>query len=183
MSGVDKPAIEVGGRSLLSRAVAAVADADTVVVVGPQRPLATPVTWVREDPPGTGPVAALAAGLAATGPADEVAVLAADLPRVSAHTVARLRAALAADPAAAGALLVDADGRHQWLLGVWRHDRLAAAMPADPANQALGRTLRTLPVVVVPAHGSEADDVDTPADLAAVEAALEAALEAAPEDD
>jgi molybdopterin-guanine dinucleotide biosynthesis protein A len=169
MSGVDKPAIEVGGRSLLARAVDAVAAAETVVVVGPQRPLATQVTWTREDPPGTGPVAALVAGLAATGPADEVAVLAADLPRVSARTVDRLRAALAGDPAAAGALLVDEGGRHQWLLGVWRYDRLAAALPADPANQALGRTLRALPVVTVPAEGREADDVDTPADLSALE--------------
>jgi molybdopterin-guanine dinucleotide biosynthesis protein A len=164
LSGMDKPAIEVGGRSLLARAVAAVADAEQVVVVGPERPLDREVTWTREDPPGTGPLAALAAGLAALGPADEVAVLAADLPGVTEHTVRRLRAALGDR---AGAVLTDADGHRQWLLGVWRRDALQAVLPENPANQSLRRTLGTLPIVEVPAEPGEAADVDTPDDLAA----------------
>jgi molybdopterin-guanine dinucleotide biosynthesis protein A len=185
---MDKPAIEVGGRSLLARAVAAVADADPVVVVGPERPLDRPVTWAREDPPGTGPLAALAAGLAALGPTDEVAVLAADLPNVTPATIRRLRSALTGScpegalrdvqrpeghlqdtRRPAGAILTDADGHRQWLLGVWRHDALQAAMPADPAGKSLGRTLGTLPLVEVAAEPGESDDVDTPADLAGLD--------------
>lgn len=165
LSGIDKPAIEVGGRSLLARAVAAVADAEQVVVVGPERPLDRAVTWTREDPPGTGPVAALAAGLAALGPADVVAVLAADLPNVAQATVRRLRDALGDH---AGAVIKDEEGRRQWLLGVWRGVPLRGAIPDDPANKSLGRTLGALPLVEVPAQPGEADDVDTPADLAAL---------------
>ena len=179
LSGMDKPAIEVGGRSLLARAVAAVADAERIVVVGPERPLDRPVTWAREDPPGTGPMAALAAGLAALGPSDVVAVLAADLPNVTPTTVHRLRSALAAASCPeghlpgiqplVGAVLVDAEGRRQWLLGVWRGVPLRNAIPGDPAGKSLGRTLGTLPLVEVPADPGEADDVDTPADLAALD--------------
>jgi molybdopterin-guanine dinucleotide biosynthesis protein A len=166
LSGMDKPAIEVGGRSLLAHAVAAVADAEDVVVVGPRRPLDRAVTWTREDPPGTGPLAALAAGLAALGQADEVAVLAADLPNVTLDTVRRLRAALADH---AGAVLVDHEGHRQWLLGVWRGKPLREAIPADPAGLSLGRTLGALPLVEVPAESGEANDVDTPGDLAALD--------------
>ena len=53
LGGADKPGLEVGGLPLLERVVAAVADADIVVVVGPQRALALPrpVLWCEEQPP------------------------------------------------------------------------------------------------------------------------------------
>ncbi|WP_205669086.1 molybdenum cofactor guanylyltransferase [Amycolatopsis suaedae] len=162
LGGQDKPLLEVGGSSLLARAVAALAGADPVVVVGPPRPGVTGVRWAREDPPGGGPVAALAAGLAAVPGDGELAVLAGDLAGVTASTVDRLRAAAAA---ADGAVLVDADGRRQWLLGVWRAAALRAALPADPAGRSLRRTLGDLSIVEVVALPGEAADVDTPDDL------------------
>jgi molybdopterin-guanine dinucleotide biosynthesis protein A len=166
LSGVDKVALEVGGRTLLQRSLDAVAGADPVIVVGPRRPVPG-VVWTREEPPASGPVAGLAAGLAVV-PAGvtEVAVLAADLLNVAADTVARLRSALRGAPDAGGAVLVDAAGVRQWLIGVWRADAVRHALPADPAGRALHRVLGALALVEVAARPGEAADVDTPDDLA-----------------
>ena len=117
-------AIPLGGRDLLDRVLDAVPDADRVVVVGPSRPLPRPVAWRREDPPGGGPVAAIAAGLPATS-APLVAVLAGDL-FLTASAVCALRAAVGPDDD--GALLVDADGRAQLLAGVWRSAALRLSL-------------------------------------------------------
>jgi len=165
LSGVDKPAIEIAGRSLLDRAVASVAGADPVVVVGPRRALAVGVRWTREDPPGAGPLAALAAGLTEVGPLPAeatVALVAADLVNVVPDTIGRLRDGLGD---AAGAVLLDAAGQRQWLLGVWRLGPLRAALPAEVAGRSLRSVLSALPLVEVPAVGDEAADIDTPDDL------------------
>ncbi|MBB5110651.1 NTP transferase domain-containing protein [Micromonospora echinospora] len=95
MGGVDKPARPVGGRPMLHRVLAAVADADQRIVVGPSGPLPDEVRTTREEPPGGGPVAATAAGLALLDPATTtVALLAADLPLLTAAAVTELRRAL-----------------------------------------------------------------------------------------
>ncbi|MEV4319925.1 NTP transferase domain-containing protein [Actinocrispum sp. NPDC049592] len=65
LGGVDKVMLRVNGQTLLERSLDAVTGADPIVVVGPRRDIQAPVVWVREDPPGAGPLAALAAGLAA----------------------------------------------------------------------------------------------------------------------
>ncbi len=116
LGGADKPALRVGGTTLLDRVLDACAGAGTTVVVGPHRPTARPVTRTVEDPPGGGPVAALAAGLRRTT-ADLVLLLAADLPFVTARTVAAL---LAGVGEADGAVMVDPGGRDQPLLAVYR---------------------------------------------------------------
>jgi molybdopterin-guanine dinucleotide biosynthesis protein A len=171
LGGVDKPGLAIAGTTLLDRALTAVSDAEPVVVVGPHRPTGRPVRWTREDPPGCGPLAAVAAGLAAlsTGPAapDRVVLLAADLVGLWPDTVRRLLAALAADPGADGALLTDDTGHPQWLTGVWRLAALRAAMPADPAGGSLRSVLSGLTAVRLPARAGETADIDTPADLAA----------------
>lgn len=164
LSGVDKPLLEVGGISLLDKAIAALAGAEPIVVVGPERPGVTGVRWTREEPAGSGPLAALDAGLGLVD-GDEVAVLAADLAAVTATTIARLRAALSTKD---GAVLVDADGRRQWLIGVWRAERLVAAMPAQTSGKPLRATLSTLDVIEVRAEPGEAVDIDTPDDLHSV---------------
>nr|WP_225845064.1 NTP transferase domain-containing protein [Streptomyces sp. HPF1205] len=109
LGGADKPGLPMGGLMLLDRVLAACAGADRTVVVGPRRPTSRPVRWTREEPPGGGPLPALAAGLAALDDAhrsgadavegrlsEVVLVFAADLPFLTAATVDALAAALAA---------------------------------------------------------------------------------------
>jgi molybdopterin-guanine dinucleotide biosynthesis protein A len=168
LGGVDKPALLLDGRTLLDRALEAVGDADPVVVVGPRRPTARSVCWTREEPPGSGPVAALAAGLAELGPVPGVvALLAADLAAVTPGTVQRLCDALAAAPHAAGALLVDDGGSAQWLLGVWWADALRAAAQGIEPGGSLRSVLGPLDAVRVPERAGESADIDTESDLRA----------------
>jgi molybdopterin molybdotransferase len=161
--GADKPEQRVGGRRLLDIALAAVADADAVVVVGPPRDVPAGVTVVCEDPPGRGPVAALAAGLAALpdGPAD-IVVLAADLPRITPTAVTTLATARGDAPVA---LAVDDNGRLQYLAAVWDSAALAAALTAYPS-----RMRDLLPGNAVTCQVVDVDDVDTPEQLAAARA-------------
>jgi molybdopterin-guanine dinucleotide biosynthesis protein A len=179
----DKPGLIVGDAPMAVTVTAAVADAGArqVVLVGPDRPgLAASLTArlpgglavTREDPPGSGPVPALRAGLALIG-TPWVAVLAADLPFLHGAAVAELAGAAAAG-GEAGAVVADADGVVQWLAGCWRTERLRAAL-----EQYLGASLRGLlgplrPAVVRGAGPGAAPspwlDCDTPADLAAARA-------------
>ncbi|OEU90213.1 molybdopterin-guanine dinucleotide biosynthesis protein [Streptomyces abyssalis] len=97
LGGTDKPSLTVGARTLLDRVLSACADASTTVVVGPRRPTYRPVSWVREDPPGGGPLTALDAGLrSVTG--GTVLVLSADLPFLRPETVHALLAAVGVAP-------------------------------------------------------------------------------------
>jgi molybdopterin-guanine dinucleotide biosynthesis protein A len=170
MGGADKAVLQIGGVTLLERALAAVVAALEVVVVGSRVPTSRPVTWTVEDPPRGGPAAGLLAGLDrfASPPPELVAVLAVDMPRVHAGTVARLTWAVERDSGAAGAVLVDADGRRQTLAAVYRVAALAAARPG-PGGREHGLSMRALVgplrLAEVPAVGDEARDVDTWTDL------------------
>lgn len=165
LGGKDKPALELGGRSLLDIALDAVRQARAIVVVGPRRPVGRAVTWAREDPVGGGPLAALAAGLGAL-PDDSgmVIVLAADLPAVQAGTIhALLRTVGDVD----GAVAVDATGRPQPLLAAYRTAALEWAVAAigEPHGQPMRRLLDMLDLATLDV-GNAADDIDTPGDLA-----------------
>ena len=177
LGDVDKPGLaDRDGRTLLHSVLAAVSGA-LVVVVGPSRSLASGVLSVREHPPGGGPAAAVAVGCltlagspGGTGPLPAealVAVLAADLPHVTAATVARLCAAVQGDPEAAGAVLIDASGRRQHLVGVWRQGALLAAVRQRESwhGGALKELLAPIRVVESLALGDETIDIDTPDDL------------------
>ncbi|WP_280233613.1 NTP transferase domain-containing protein [Nocardia cyriacigeorgica] len=130
MGGVDKPAIVIGGRSMLNVALGAVAGCAQTVVVGPHRPELDPsVRQVREVPPGAGPVAAIGAGLRALGAeaAPRVVVLAADLPFLTEWAVADLLRR--SDQSGADAVFAaDESGRPQYLIGVWRRSALTARL-------------------------------------------------------
>lgn len=177
MGGVDKASIEVDGVTLLERSLAATLSAPEVVVVGEQVPTSRPVTWTVEDPPGGGPAAGLLAALDRfLATPDLVAVLAVDMPRVSAGTVARLTWAVEADTDVDGAVLVDPDGRRQPLAAVYRHAALSAARPGSLEEQhglPVRRLVEPLRLVGVVAVGDEARDVDTWEDLRDLRASYE----------
>ncbi|MEU4419184.1 NTP transferase domain-containing protein [Actinoplanes sp. NPDC024001] len=129
MGGADKPTLPVGGQSMLTRVLAAVHDADPRVVVGrvpPDLPVQVHVT--REEPPGGGPVAAAAAGLALV-PENIAftALLAADLPLLTGEAIDVLRLTMESAPME-GAVYRDAEGHLQVLCGVWRTAALRAAV-------------------------------------------------------
>jgi molybdopterin-guanine dinucleotide biosynthesis protein A len=166
LGGVHKPALVVGGRTLLDRVLDAVPAADPVIVVGPPQPVPPGALLTREEPAGGGPVAALAAGLAELDRAELVAVLAADLPFLTSAAVDALRAACTDD----GAILVDADGRDQYLAGVWRVAALERALAGfgDPQGGAMRRLVGGLTVARVALAGSAPApwfDCDDPQDL------------------
>ncbi len=166
--GVDKMALEVGDATLLSRVLDAVAAAQRTVVVGPRRDVrADDVVWCREQPPGAGPVAALAAGVPHTSAA-VVVVVAGDLPEL-APAVPVLVAALAGAPGADVVELVDADGRPNHLAAAWRRPALQTALtalgdPVDAAMRALMRHARHIEVADPAGWGRDCDTWDDLAD-------------------
>jgi molybdopterin-guanine dinucleotide biosynthesis protein A len=163
LGGVDKPQLKVGGRSLLDRVVAAVADASRVIVVGPAQPVTGEVTFCREEPPGGGPVAAIAASLPHTD-ADVIVVLAADLPWIA----PAVPALLGALPSSGMALLVDPSGRANYLAAAWRRVDLVTAL--DTLGAPAGVPARALASLVDQVHVTDEDgwgrDCDTWDDLA-----------------
>ncbi|MGO9783706.1 MAG: molybdenum cofactor guanylyltransferase [Streptosporangiaceae bacterium] len=199
LGGADKPGLTVGGRTLLDAVLAAGSEAGArqAVIVGPPRPGAgrlldgPPLRFVREEPPGAGPVPALRRGLAELGhpadpaypayPADPVAapwlaVLAADLPFLRvAHLRALLAAAAGEDGARHegaghdGAVLTDDEGRAQWLAGCWRTAALrrAAGGYSGASLHGLLAPLRPASVRITPGPGEPPPwlDCDTEADL------------------
>jgi molybdenum cofactor guanylyltransferase len=179
MGGAAKPFLRVGGVALLSRVLAAVPDADPAVVVGPPdlgMLLPAGVVLTQEDPPGGGPVAAAHAGLsrlARTGGAGPtvVALLAADLPFVTATVMARLWRELVTS-GAGGVVLVDGTGRPQWLCGLWLPGALAARVGVAPRGASLRDTVAGLRIHTVDADTAGAPawfDCDTQADLRTAE--------------
>lgn len=168
LGGVDKASLEHNGRTLLEHCLDALVDAHEVVVVGAAVPTSRPVTFTREEPAGGGPAAGLLAGLdALLRTPDQLAVLAVDMPQVTATTFRRLRDAAGGVD---GAFLADQDGRRQ-LAGVLDPSRLAGqvARVAPRLEDRHGLPLRTLldglDLVLLTPEGREATDVDTWADV------------------
>lgn len=148
MGGVDKPALPVGGLSMRDRVLAAVDDAAPRVLVGPGNGVADGVRVTREDPPGGGPVAATAAGLALLDPDTTlVALLAADLPLLTRTAIGDLLTHLDRERSVEGVCFVDADGRRQSLCGVWRVAALRAGLArlaAERGGNLAGAPVRAL---------------------------------------
>jgi molybdopterin-guanine dinucleotide biosynthesis protein A len=166
MEGRAKPALEVGGRSLLARVVSALVGAGRVIAVGPPVDTVVVDVWTREDPPGDGPASALAAGVAVVD-APFVAVIAGDLPFLTPPALTQLRHR--ADPVSV-AVAVDDQGRDQYLLAVWptivlRQSLAAAGARPGTSLRAVyaGASLRRVALDGTPPPWW---DCDTPAQLA-----------------
>lgn len=123
MGGGLKTLLPVAGVPMLHRVLTAAreAGADPIVVVGPSE-LDMHLGWAyrtQEDPPGGGPVAGIAAGLALCEEADEIAILGGDLPFLTADAITALRGAQAS---------VYKDERRQPMVSVWRAGALRDAV-------------------------------------------------------
>lgn len=172
MGGVDKPLLDVGGRSLLAIALDAAEQTGCapIVVAGPPRAaLADRAIWVREEPAHGGPAAAIVRALAAFGePVPPLTVvLACDLPEAEA-ALARLRAEAGSLPDGVDGRCLELDGRAQWLCGLYRTDALrsgAAALPGRGDGASVRSLLGGLRIETVAAGGALASDVDTWHDL------------------
>jgi molybdopterin-guanine dinucleotide biosynthesis protein A len=167
LGGIHKPAVQVGPHRLLDVAINALAAAQSIVVVGPQQPTDIAVSWTREDPPGGGPVAAIAAAISQCA-AEEVVVLAADLPFITAAAIDVLRAHRGT---AVASMAVDDLRRDQPLLACYDLAALRAAMPATAYNASMRELTRRLsalgPIDRVDLGGNPPVvwDCDTDADL------------------
>jgi len=161
--GGDKTRAALGATSVLDHLVQGLPPAWTVICVGAPRELSRPVRWCREEPPGGGPVAALAAAL--TRVTDPVVVaLGGDMPYAAAPAPS-LVARLAAEPDLDAVVGRDGGGRLQPLLAAYRAGALRAAVPDPPAGAPLMRVLDRLRTTVVPLEAPGTLDVDTRADL------------------
>jgi len=166
LGGVDKAEIDVGGRTLIGRAISATGWAQATVVVGPYRDVPGDVLTTQEDPPGGGPVAAVAAGLgllALDTAVDVAVVLACDMPFVDSAAVHRLVRELAERPSVDAVMYVDSDGRRQYLAAAYRTAPLTDAIAAvgDPAGASMRSVVAGLTVDEIAAHPDLTLDCDT----------------------
>ena len=171
LGGVDKAALDLGGHPLVDASLNAARGARTLVVVGrTSAPLPSRAVLTQEEPAGSGPAAGFARGLTSiTDPASWTLLLGCDVPGAG-DAVRRLLNASAAGAVADvdGFVLTDADGRAQWMLGLYRTASVRVAVDASAATNLSMRTLFAgLDLVRVPPAGREWHDVDTWADHAA----------------
>ena len=167
--GFDKATVRVGSETVATRAARVLGAVCTPLIeVGPGH---TGLPWVREDPPGSGPLAALVAGARALK-CERVLLLACDLVRVEPPV---LRVVAGWDGAASAVPVVD--GRRQLVCARYGADALAiAADVLATGERSLRALVARLDIDEIDAShwGAVADadafaDLDTPADLARLE--------------
>ena len=163
----DKAAMTIDGTSALDHLLACLPQMIPVVVAGPARPTARPVTFRREWPIHGGPVAGIASALPAVH-TPVTALLAVDMP-----WAAGLAWQLIAELASCGAealVPVDGSGFRQPLCAVVRTDAVRAALRelGDPAGASLRELFSFIDVQERPLKAAEMGsvaDIDTPEDL------------------
>lgn len=192
LGGVPKQSLTYDGDSLLRRSAAAARGARAAVVVGPDTgevpagEIPAGFLRCREEPPFSGPAAAIAAGLAALSAAGGsrpglTLVLACDMPNVG-QAVAALKAELRAGGPAAGGpaglapdgvVAVSEDGRRQPLVGFYSTAALQRSVAELEStgrliNGSVRALLASLDVQLVAVPAGSTADVDTWDDAAAL---------------
>jgi molybdopterin-guanine dinucleotide biosynthesis protein A/8-oxo-dGTP pyrophosphatase MutT (NUDIX family) len=161
--GQDKSTLVVGGATLAKTAAdALVGVVHPVIEVGPG---VSGLPSVREDPPSSGPLVAVAAGFLALGALDAAVVLACDLPFVDAGVVRWL-----AEYPSEGSVVPVVAGQPQPLCARWSAPALVhAADLVGRGERAMRALLQYDDVVLVdPPRPGQLQDLDTPEDLARV---------------
>ncbi|GAA1483209.1 nitrilase-related carbon-nitrogen hydrolase [Brachybacterium fresconis] len=177
MGGQDKTRLPIAGATALER-VLRVAPADRRIVVGPGGTDGDALAarhdarFVLEDPPRSGPLAALGRGIAALEDADPsttVLVLGGDMPMLRRETLTALAATSRAGQKVTA--LTAEDGRLQFLCAAWPLARLRRALAdvenpgggwADLSLRRLYARLEDDELVSHRASGAEGADIDTP---------------------
>lgn len=192
LNHVPKASLSDGTSTLLDCALEAVAAASPRVVVGPESlPLPPEVLRTREDPPFSGPAAAIHAGLECIAAACERSqtpvpnwclILGVDTPRIAPAVQQLIAAAQSAERAAgfspadseatAGSELSEgaessagfwgvSEGIYQPLVGIYRFEAIRSVFSAGTTNASVRSFLRRLNPVAVQMSAADTADVDT----------------------
>lgn len=182
LNHVPKASLSDGTNTLLGCALEAVAAASPRVVVGPESlPLPSGVLRTREDPPFSGPAAAIHAGLeciAADCERSQVPlpewclILGVDTPRIAPAVQQLITAARAAEQASVGQSAPTdsessagfwgvAEGIYQPLVGIYRFDAIRSVFSTGTTDASVRSFLRRLNPVAVQMSAADTADVDT----------------------
>ncbi len=182
LNHVPKASLSDGTNTLLDCALEAVASASPRVVVGPENlPLPSGVLRTRENPPFSGPAAAIHAGLeciAADCERSQVLlpewclILGVDTPRIAPAVQQLIAAARAADQASVGQSAPAgaassagfwgvAEGIYQPLVGIYRFEAIRSVFSTGTTDASVHSFLRRLRPVAVQMSAADTADVDT----------------------
>ena len=182
LNHVPKASLSDGTNTLLGCALEAVAAASPRVVVGPESlPLPSGVLRTREDPPFSGPAAAIHAGLeciAADCERSQVPlpewclILGVDTPRIAPAVQQLIAAARAAEQASVGQSAPTdsessagfwgvSEGIYQPLVGIYRFEAIRSVFSAGTTNASVRSFLRRLNPTAVQMSAADTADVDT----------------------
>ena len=182
LNHVPKASLSDGTSTLLDCALEAVAAASPRVVVGPESlPLPSGVLRTREDPPFSGPAAAIHAGLEciaadcerSQAPLPEwCLILGVDTPRIAPAVQQLIAAARAAEQASVGQSAPTdsessagfwgvSEGIYQPLVGIYRFDSIRSVFSTGTTDASVRSFLRRLNPAAVQMSATDTADVDT----------------------
>ena len=156
--GSDKSEALINGRTVLEYMTEGL---DNLIVVGPKKNI--DAVYVREEPAGAGPVAAIGAGLKVVD-TELVSIFATDMP-FAPRVLPQLLKSLIND----AALPIDSDGYLQPLAGLYRTEKLRTALGTlgDLENRSVKELISKLNIDHVSLDETEfLLDIDTQEDLA-----------------
>lgn len=182
LNHVPKASLSDGTNTLLGCALDAVAAASPRVVVGPESlPLPSGVLRTREDPPFSGPAAAIHAGLeciaadcerSQTPVPNWCLILGVDTPRIAPAVQQLIAAARAAEQSSVGQSAPAgseasagfwgvAEGIYQPLVGIYRFEAIRSVFSTGTTDASVRSFLRRLNPVAVQMSAADTADVDT----------------------